>query len=163
METDTDSLYIAFARESIDECVRPEKKYSWNQKKHLFFSSNDQSPVIFDGKTITYQQYDKRTPGLYKPEFIGIGMICLSSKIYHAWSEILTKTSCKGVQKGRNEMTKEDFLDVLRKHVFHAMNAGIISDGQTMKTYLQKKIGMTYFYPKRKILEDGVSTTHLDL
>ena len=90
-------------------------------------------------------------------------MICLSSKIYHAWSEILTKTSCKGVQKGRNEMTKEDFLDVLRKHIFHAMNAGIISDGQTMKTYLQKKIGMTYFYPKRKILEDGVSTTHLDL
>ena len=60
-------------------------------------------------------------------------------------------------------MTKEDFLDVLLKRTFHAMNAGIISDGQTMKTYLQTKVGMTYFYPKRKVLADGVSTTHLDI
>ena len=119
--------------------------------------------MVFDGKTITYQQYDKRTPGLYKPEFIGIGMICLSSKVYHAWSEILSKISLKGVQQGRNTITKEDFLDVLQKQVFRAMNAGIISDGTTMKTYLQDKIGMTYFYPKRKVLADGVSTTHLDI
>ena len=29
MESDTDSLYIALAQESIDECERPEKKDSW--------------------------------------------------------------------------------------------------------------------------------------
>ena len=109
METDTDSLYIAYARKTIDECVKPEKKNSWVLKKHFFFSSDNQSTMIFNGKTITYQQYDKRTPGLYKPEFIGIGMICLSSKAYFAWSELLTKISCKGVQQGRNALTKKDF------------------------------------------------------
>ena len=90
-------------------------------------------------------------------------MICLSSKVYFAWSELLTKISCKGVQQGRNALTKKDFLDVLKKHIFYAVNTGIISDGPAMKTYIQLKKGMTYFYPKRKVLADGVSTTHLDI
>ena len=43
-------------------------------------------------------------------------------------------------------------------------NAGFIrgKDG-TIKTYTQIKVGMSYVYMKRKVLDDGVSTTHLDL
>ena len=33
MECDTDSLYIAFARESIDECVKPKLKEHWKTEK----------------------------------------------------------------------------------------------------------------------------------
>ena len=109
MECDTDSLYIAFAKETIDECVKPHLKEEWNKVKSQYFSSESEEPIEFNGKTIPFKQYDKRTPGKYKPEFIGIGMICLNSKVYHCWSdkldkngEIITKTSCKGVQK--NEM-----------------------------------------------------------
>ena len=43
-------------------------------------------------------------------------------------------------------------------------NAGFIrgKDG-IIKTYTQMKSGMGYFYAKRKVLDDGVSTTHLDI
>ena len=33
MEMDTDSLYIAFARNTIDECVKLEKKETWLSEK----------------------------------------------------------------------------------------------------------------------------------
>ena len=42
-------------------------------------------------------------------------------------------------------------------------NAGFIKDSRDTKTYTQKKVGMGYFYAKRKFLEDGVTTTHLDI
>ena len=46
-------------------------------------------------------------------------------------------------------------------------NAGFITinsdSGTVIKTYTQKKIGFSYFYGKRKVLDDGVSTTHLDI
>ena len=33
MECDTDSLYIAFARDTIDECVKPEMLERWKKEK----------------------------------------------------------------------------------------------------------------------------------
>ena len=35
MEMDTDSLYIAIARESLNECVRPDKKAESDKKKKV--------------------------------------------------------------------------------------------------------------------------------
>ena len=46
METDTDSLYIAFARKTIDECVKPELRKEWNVEKWNFFSSEDEDTII---------------------------------------------------------------------------------------------------------------------
>ena len=46
-------------------------------------------------------------------------MICLNSKVYHIWSdiyedgELLSKTSCKGMQKKRNKLIRDDFLEQL--------------------------------------------------
>ena len=37
MECDTDSLYIAFAKETIDECVKPHLKEEWNKVKSQYF------------------------------------------------------------------------------------------------------------------------------
>ena len=45
----------------------------------------------------------------------------------------------------------------------YVTNAGFIKDGDAIKTYVQKKKGLGYFYPKRKVLSDGVTTTHLDI
>ena len=39
MECDTDSLYIAFAQDNIDDCVKPELREEWDQKKWDYFSS----------------------------------------------------------------------------------------------------------------------------
>ena len=120
---------------------------------------------------IPFCQWDKRTPGKYKQEFEGVGMICLNSKVYHIWSdkldekgELITKTSCKGTQKKRNELVKQNFLDILETRKPHYVeNAGFIRDGLDTKTYTQNKKGLGYFYAKRKVLADGVSTTHLDI
>ena len=107
MECDTDSLYIAFARRNIDECVKPELKTKWDEEKWNYFSSEDETIIDFNGISIPKKQYEKRTPGKFKEEFNGIGMICLNSKVYHIWSDeidpktgkIKAKTSCKGVEK----------------------------------------------------------------
>ena len=34
MEMDTDSLYIAFAKDTIDECVKEELKEEWKTEKY---------------------------------------------------------------------------------------------------------------------------------
>ena len=164
LETDTDSLYIAFARETLEECVKQDKMNSWREKKDLFFASNDETLIQFNGQEIPLKTYDKRTPGKYKPEYIGRGMTCLNSKVYHVWSDKDSKTSCKGVQDGRNHLSKEDFLRVIEtQRQRYIENAGIIKDGQSMITYILRKIGLSYFYCKRVVLADGVSTTHLQI
>ena len=172
MECDTDSLYIAFAKDTIDECVKPHLKEEWDKVKYEFFSSDSDEPTEFGGKTIPFKQYDKRTPGKYKAEFEGIGMICLNSKVYHCWSdkldkngEVVTKTSCKGVQKKRNVLIKKDFLEMinnpLKIHIVE--NAGFLREGADILTYTQIKKGLNYFYAKRIVLADGVSTMPLNI
>ena len=81
MQTDTDSLYLALARSTIDECVRPEKLEDWWEKKYKYFASDSEKPIMFDGKEITEKQYQKRTQGLYKLEVSSEPMICLNSRV----------------------------------------------------------------------------------
>ena len=38
-----------------------------------------------------------------------------------------------------------------------------LSNVYKMCTYVQEKNAFSYFYPKRKVLEDGVSTAPLDI
>ena len=39
-----------------------------------------ESKIIFEGHDISIAQWEKRTPGKFKPEFVGEGIICLNSK-----------------------------------------------------------------------------------
>ena len=160
MTIDTDSIYFALARDTIDECVKPELREKWAQEKWKFFTVQDNTPMEFEGHTITRKQYDKRTPGKYKEEFSGIGMICLNSKVYHIWTDEIvdgvafSKTSCKGVQKKRNNLIRDDFLSIIenptKEHLVE--NSGFIRDGLQTRTYTQVKKGLNYFYAKRKLL-----------
>ena len=169
MQTDTDSLYIAFARETIDDCVKPELREEWEHVKCDFFSSNDTTEIDFEDCKITREQYDKRSPGKFKPEFIGDGMYCLNSKVYHIWKILSdgttkSKTSCKGTQKSRNKLEEQNFSSVLDTQEPHFVkNAGFIKDSLSLKTYTQSKVGLSNFYGKRKVLDDGFHTTHLDI
>ena len=120
-------------------------------------------------KNIPFHQFDKRTPGKFKPEFTGNGMACINFKVVHAWGEDkdgnpITKTSCKGTNKKKNLFGKEHFLSVLETGIPHNVkNVGFYKDHLTIKTYSQTKQGISYFYPKRKVLRDGISTVHLDI
>ena len=68
MEIDTDSFYMALARDTIDECVKPELRDEWEREKSKFLVLKDPTPMNFNGHTITKGAYDKRTPGKYKEE-----------------------------------------------------------------------------------------------
>ena len=107
---DTDSLYLAISEDSLDECVKPHLMKEWEEEKYKFLTFDDQTLVEFDGKQTTQKQYDKRTPGKFKPEFEGLGMVCLNSKVVHAWGEDEKgpkhKTSCKGSNKRQNLFCK---------------------------------------------------------
>ena len=85
--------------------------------------------------------------------------------MYIIWNDKEVKASCKGTQQKRNELLKKHFLDVLETQQPHRVeNSGFVKDKEgNIKTYTQKKVGMGYFYAKRKVLADGVSTTHLDI
>lgn len=131
----------------IDDCVKPELWNDWIKEKRDYFSSEDPRPVEFEGYTIPFRRWDKRTPGKYKPEFEGIGMICLNSNVYHIWGfdrDGKEKTSKKGTQK-RNELVKTNFLKILHTQKPKTFeNFGFIQDGQIIKTYTQKKKGLEY-------------------
>ena len=95
-------------------------------------------------------------------------MVCLNSKTYIIWKTEDGKNfklSPKGVQEKRNILTPQDFINTLSTQVPMIIeNAGMIRDKEgVIHTYTQQKQGISFFYWKRKVLADNVSTTHLDI
>jgi len=108
--------------------------------------------------------FDKRTPGLFKKEFEGDGFVGLNAKTYFCWSDVgEDKYSSKGVSH-LHPLTQKDYINVLNKEkIDPQINRGFIKEKETFFTYAMKKDGLKYFYTKRKVLANGVSTTFLDI
>ncbi|KAL9961203.1 hypothetical protein ACROYT_G030104 [Oculina patagonica] len=153
-ETDTDSAYIALSGSSVESLVKPELKQEFIKDKSNWFPRTD-SP--------DHKAYDKRTPGLFKEEWSGEGIIGLNSKTYYCFGSY-DKFSCKGINKRCNEIKKENCLSVLLTRQNNSgINKGFRVIDNSMYTYEQVRDGFSYFYPKRKVLEDGVTTIPLDI
>ncbi|XP_072043754.1 uncharacterized protein [Amphiura filiformis] len=155
VEMDTDSAYIALAGESLEELVKPELRERFHKEKHQWFPRTD---------TLANAAHDKRTPGLFKVEWEGQGIVALCSKTYYCFGG-KDKFSCKGVNKQCNKdiITKDLYLEVLRsKQSASGTNKGFRVQDNSIYTYTQSRAGFTYFYPKRNVLEDGITTTYLD-
>ena len=106
-------------------------------------------------------KYDARTPGLFKLEYEGDGIVALCSKMYCVKSDSSVKFSCKGIsKKDIDKNTVYDlYLNVLKtRKIESGVNTGIRLINNQMSTYQQTRAGFTYFYYKRKVLDDGVST-----
>ena len=74
------------------------------------------------------------------------------------------KFSCKGVSKKALTNAMEKFEETLTtKNVMSSKNIGFRINISVIHTYSQEKIGFNYFYCKRKVLEDGVTTEPLDI
>ena len=156
VEMDTDSAYIAISGESLDDLVKPHLREQYTQEKSNWFPRSD---------TPENTAYDKRTPGLFKVEWEGDGIIALCSKTYYCFGE-KNKFSSKGISKQRNRdiINKEMFLNVLRSgKSASGINRGFRVKDNAIFTYSQTRAGFTYFYPKRKVLSDGITTTYLDI
>ena len=153
-EMDTDSAYIAIAWDSVESLVKPELREEFEQDKCNWFPRTD---------TREHKAYDKRTPGLFKVEWEGEGIIGLCSKTYCCFGA-KDKFSCKGVNKKCNDIDKDKYLNVLlTKQNSAGVNQGFRVVNNTMYTSTQVRDAFSYFYLKWKVLQDGVSTTPLDI
>ncbi|XP_072170299.1 uncharacterized protein [Diadema setosum] len=155
-QMDTDSAYVALAGNSIEALVKQDMREEFERDKCNWLPRDD---------TQEHARYDKQTPGLFKVEWVGDGIIGLCSKTYYCFKDgDGDKYSCKGINKRQNDISKQLYLDVLQKgEAASRTNRGFIIKNNVVFTYNQMRKGFSYFYPKRKVLEDGVSTTYLDI
>ena len=160
LQMDTDSAYIAFSAQNFEDLIKPELKEHYLQNKHKWFPRDD---------TKEHAKFDKRTPGLFKVEYTGKTLIGLCPKMYFVegsdTEEKKYKFSSKGIQKDKNDITKERFQNVLNdpKYKDVCTNRGFRVIDNHMITYTQEKKGMSYYYDKRIVLSDGVSTLPLPI
>ena len=179
-EMDTDSSYFGLARSSIDDCVPLHLKRQYFADYDLWFpmracAAHKNEFVETKMRNLEWvpaeccrkaSKYDKRTPGKFKIEFNGDGIVALCSKTYICFGDKETKLSCKGIQKKRNfeRLTKAAYLGVLRnQRPGYGINKGFKAQCGKIHTYTQKRYGISYMYCKRRVLNDGVTTVPLDL
>ena len=161
IQMDTDSLYMALSAEDFDEIIRPELKELYKDEKP---------------KWLVTDEYSKRVPGLFKPELKGKRMIALTSKCYFADngdSEAgasqagaklrgsIPKFSCKGVNRRQNEMSWERYRNALFGALDKVTNIGFRKKENHIVTYEQTKLGLSAYYDKRVVHEDGIHTSCL--
>ena len=175
LEMDTDSLYLALSEENLEDVILPEKRAEWEELRFKDCTDNFTATATdnFFSRTCcnTHKEHDKRKPGLFKEEFRCAEMLCLCSKTYCCYDKHTNKY--KFSSKGLNKRTLEDcgdggpmskYCKVLEASVnLTSTNRGFRTIQHIVATYEQTKKGLSYFYPKRKVEEDGIHTKPLRL
>ena len=149
IQMDTDSFYMALSANDFDDIIKPEMKELYKEEKKNWLVTDE---------------YSKRVPGLFKPEFQEKRMIALTSKCYYADSggdEGIKKFSCKGVSRRQNEMNWERYRKALSGSLDKARNIGFRKRYNHIVTYEQSKLGLSAYYDKRIVHEDGIHTSCL--
>ena len=164
IEMDTDSAYIAIAGKNLEELVRPHLKYEFYQEWHKWFpaevcATHQEEFVQTKMRSDIWKpkeccnkkkKFDKRTPGLFKIEWEGEGMVGLCSKTYFGWGN-KNKYSTKGISKQHNQLDKEKFLEVLTtKQSTGGVNIGFQVKKNVVYTYQQQRDILELLISKEK-------------
>ena len=185
-EMDTDSFYLALGSKTLEQAVKPDKKIEFFKNYHLWFprpaceahysqwvemTLKDENFRAIRGQCcVNHENFEKYTPGLFKQEYKGEGIIALGSKTYlcfggqkFGYSED-PKIRCKGLNAAQNKLTVDTFKNVLStKQCEGGQNTNFKTSGGKMFTYSQHRDALNYFYIKRIVEDDGVTTSPLDL
>ncbi|BFZ13860.1 hypothetical protein BsWGS_16899 [Bradybaena similaris] len=174
-EMDTDSLYMALSAPTLEEVVKADMKKEFYEVYGNWFpreacNSHSAEFIAQSGKRYSdcvdcrqVQMYDKRTPGLFKLEYEGDGIISLCSKTYHCFGAC-NKTSCKGLNKAHNKLDKTLYLKVLDNEESEGgTNISFRSLNNQVFSYEQHRQSLSFFYIKRKVDKDKVTTSPLDI
>ena len=148
IQMDTDSFYMALSANDFDDIIKPDLKELYKDEKPNWLVTDE---------------YSKRVPGLFKPEFKGKRMIALTSKCYFAdnGKESIPKFSCKGVSRRQNKMSWERYKNALFGSIDKVTNIGFRKRDNNIVTYEQSKLGLSAYYDKRIVHEDGIHTSYL--
>ena len=170
LEMDTDSLYLALSEESLEDVILPEKRTEWDKirSKDCTDDFTANATYNFFPRTCcnTHKKHDNREPGLFKEEFRCAEMLCHCSKTYCCYDNHTNKY--KFSSKSLSKRTLEDCSDggpmsKYRKVLEESVNVTSINRGfrtiqHSVATYEQKKKGLSYFYTKRIVEENGIHT-----
>ena len=158
---DTDSFYLSISGDSLDDIARPEMKQAYETDKKNWLATD---------------KFSERTPGLFKPEFLGTRGVWLTEKCYLVQNETNEKKyGCKGVLKKHNGLIFQRYKNVLDvflktrrdselegRDIDKATNVGFRVYDQGMVTYEQSKLRLSAYYNKRYVLADGIHARPLD-
>ena len=94
---DTNSFYLAISGDSLNEIVKPEMKQAYEADKKNWLATD---------------KFSEKTPGLFKPEFVGTKDVWLTAKCYLVQNETLNKNkyNCKGGSK-HNDLHFQRYKD----------------------------------------------------
>ena len=158
IQMDTDSFYMALSANDFDDIIKPDLKQLYKNEKPNWLVTDE---------------YSKRVPGLFKPEFKGKRMIALTSKCYFADNGDsedgasqngvggIPKFSCKGVSRRQNKMSWERYKNALFGALDKVTNIGFRRKENHIVTYEQTKLGLSASYDKSIVHEDGIHTSYL--
>ena len=174
LEMDTDSLYLALAEENLYDCIQPDKRAAWEKMRESdcrdSFKADAKSNFFPRTCCSIHKKHDKREPGLFKEEFRCTEMLCLCSKTYCCYDNKSDKFkfSSKGLNKRVLEDSGDGPLAKYRRVLDEAINLtstnrGFRTINHMVATYEQTKKGLSYFYPKRQVQDDGIHTKPLNL
>ena len=166
IQMDTDSMYFALSYDTLEEAVKPEllKEFENNKKQWL-----------------SWDKWSNRESGLFKLKKEGRRAIPLCSKCYFVDDEnsAKTKMSSKGVSQKQNMPPPKPNLSLKLKQEHNeqlwrryeraldgykdmATNRGFRMKDGVMYTYEQHKLGLSVYYDKRWVLEDGIHTEPIE-
>ena len=174
LEMGTQSLCLALAHENLYDCIRPSKKEEWEtfREKDCDDSFRADASHNFFPRTCCskHKKHDKGEPGFFKEESRCTEIICLCSKTYCCYDAKSDKYNCssKVLYKRTLEETGDEPMGKYRRVIEEVINLtstnrGIRVLNHRVGTYEQTKKGLSYFYPKRVVLADGIHTEPLKL
>ncbi|RAW21781.1 hypothetical protein PC110_g21777, partial [Phytophthora cactorum] len=144
--------------------IKPELRDHFDEHKYEWFPRDYNAEVA---------KFDRRTPGLFKEEWRGDAMVSLPSKNYICYlpdEERKVKVSAKGIQQGRGRnvdvLNPGGFETVVRNRItLRGTNKGfrLSKETKAIITYTQTKTALNYYYDKRQVMSDGISTTPLNV
>lgn len=159
---DTDSAYLAISANEFLDVVRPDKKKGYMFDIYNRCSDNLSAVWFIRECCSKHKLYDRRVPGVMKEEASGDEIIALGSKTYVLRNYNNIKLSCKGVNKFRIKDPMKIYKSVLdTRQSQDGENRGFRAMNNTIFTYSQIRSAFTYFYCKRVVSSDGISTNPL--
>ena len=166
LQMDTDSIYMAISGNSLAEVIKPEYREEYHKMLYGRCKEPPTGSAFLPRQCCEQDNFqDNKTPGILKTEWEGDKMICLASKTYVGQSDSMgDKLTCKGANKA-----------AVRKKDPFAIFETVLAEGESVKTknrgfrvvpggistYEQDKRCFPYFYCKREVASDGVSTSTL--
>ena len=149
IQMDTDSNYMGISAEKLEDIVKPELQTEFEAKKQ---------------KWLAWDKWGSRTPGLFKLECEGSRMTALCSKCYFVDEPEGEKNtfSTEGMLKKQNEIKWQRFRSALDGNKDMATNIGFRMNNGRIVTYELQKLGLSAYYDKRWVLDNGIHTEPIE-